>query len=86
MRKEIQQYLDQHPDEKLFVRLHPDWYRRLSRAPADLRELKPAAKVFYGRTFQQRLERFNERASMVSMLMSMAQAMDISRGSEKDKS
>ncbi|MCO7174598.1 YlbE-like family protein [Sporolactobacillus kofuensis] len=75
MRPSIQAYLDEHPDEKLFIRMNPEWYRRLSRSPWALRDLKPAADYFYGRTFSQKLDRFNQRAAMMSMLVSMAQAM-----------
>ncbi|MFT8361761.1 MAG: YlbE-like family protein [Sporolactobacillus sp.] len=80
MRKEIQVYLDEHTDQKLFIRLHPEWYRRLSRDPGQLKNLKSAADVFYGRTFQQRVDRFNEQAGLFSMLMSMVQAMGNSQG------
>lgn len=75
MRKEIQTYLDQNVDLKLFVRMHPEWYRTLSRSPWEVQNLKSAADLFYGRTFSQRLDRFNQRVSMMSMLTAMAQAM-----------
>lgn len=71
----MQSYLDGKADEKLFVRLHPEWYRRLGRAPWELNRLKPEADLFYGRTFGQRMDRMNQRAGVLSMLMSMAQAM-----------
>ncbi|MCQ2008850.1 MAG: YlbE-like family protein [Sporolactobacillus sp.] len=82
MRTEIQEYLDSRPEEKLFVRMHPEWYRKLSRAPWELSQLKPAANQFYGRTFSQRLDRFNQRASMMSMLVSMAQAMSAQKSKD----
>ncbi|BBN98555.1 YlbE-like family protein [Sporolactobacillus terrae] len=75
MRKEIQAYLDQNADLKLFVRMHPEWYRTLSRSPLEVQRLKSAADLFYGRTFSQRLDRFNQRASMMSMFVAMAEAM-----------
>ncbi|WP_100487579.1 YlbE-like family protein [Sporolactobacillus pectinivorans] len=81
MRDEVQAYLDGRVEEKLFVRLHPEWYRRLSRAPWELNRLKPAADLFYGRTFGQKLDRLNQRAGLLSMLMGMAQEMT-SGGSE----
>ncbi|MDN3954102.1 YlbE-like family protein [Sporolactobacillus laevolacticus] len=85
MRGDIQDYLDQRPDEKLFVRMHPEWYRRLSRSPGDLNQLKPAADLFYGRTFGQRLDRFHQRASVMSMLVAMAQAMSEQKFGEQPK-
>ncbi|MCI1857604.1 MAG: YlbE-like family protein [Sporolactobacillus sp.] len=80
MRKEIQRYLDGHPDEKVFVRLHPEWYRTLSRRPQAIAGLKQAADLFYGRTFGQKLDRFGEQAGMLSMLAGMAQAMTAGKG------
>ncbi|MFT8871461.1 MAG: YlbE-like family protein [Sporolactobacillus sp.] len=82
MRRHIQDYLDQHLDEKIFVRLHPAWYRTLSRRPETLNELKTASDQFYGRTFRQRVDRFNEQAGLFSMLMAMAQGMG---GSSRQK-
>ncbi|CAM3184866.1 YlbE-like family protein [Sporolactobacillus spathodeae] len=79
MRRDIQLYLDEHMDQKLFVRLHPEWYRRLSREPGQLNNLKSAADVFYGRTFPQRIDRLNEQAGLLSLLMSMMQAMGSSQ-------
>lgn len=75
MRPEIIDYLDQRPDEKLFVRLHPEWYRLLGRDPWQLSRLKKSADTFYGRSFGQRLDRLNSQASLMSMLMNMTQAM-----------
>jgi hypothetical protein len=75
MRTEIIQYLDQRPDEKLFVRLHPEWYRLLGRDPWQLSQLKKSADSFYGRTFGQRLDRLNSQIGLMSMLMNMTQAM-----------
>ncbi|RYL92855.1 YlbE-like family protein [Sporolactobacillus sp. Y61] len=75
MRPEIQQYLHDRPEELIFVRLHPEWYRILSRSPWETGRLKKAADLFYGRTMSQRLDRFSENAAMISMLMSMAQSM-----------
>lgn len=75
LRKELQRYLDERPEERLFIRLHPEWYRRLSRSPQDLNRLKPEADFFFGRTFGQRLDRLNDRANMLLLMMSVAQAM-----------
>jgi hypothetical protein len=75
MRAEIIHYLDQKPDEKLFVRLHPEWYRLLGRDPWRLSQLKKSADEFYGRTLGQRLDRLNNQVGLISMLMTMTQAM-----------
>lgn len=84
MRKEIQDYLDSAPDIKFFVRMNPDWYRRLSRYPGDIIYLKQAADDFYGRTFGKRMDRLNERAGFLSMLLSLAEAMNEVSEEKKD--
>ncbi|MDD9147176.1 MULTISPECIES: YlbE-like family protein [unclassified Sporolactobacillus] len=81
MRREVQRYLDERPEERLFVRLHPEWYRKLSRSPQDLAGLKREADFFFGRTFGQRLDRLNSQANMLLLMMSVAQAM----GAENEK-
>lgn len=86
MRKEIQDYLDSAAEMKLFVRMNPDWYRRLSRYPGDVVHLKQAADEFYGRTFGKRMDRLNERAGLLSMLLSMAEAMNKTSEGKKEES
>ncbi|RYM07280.1 hypothetical protein EWH99_01020 [Sporolactobacillus sp. THM7-7] len=80
MRRELQRYLDERPEEKLFVRLHPEWYKRLSRAPEDVSRIKPAADNFFGRTFGQRIDRLNDKAGMLSLMLSLVQAISDGRG------
>lgn len=65
-------YLSAHPDLANFVRYHPVWYRYLARDPQRIYELKEEAKVFYGKTLQQRLERLNDQVQMVHMLIQIA--------------
>lgn len=69
------QYLMAHPDLANFVRHHPIWYRYLSRDPQRVYELANEAKVFYGKTFPQRLEKLNHQVQMVNMLMQFAGSM-----------
>jgi hypothetical protein len=69
------QYLQSHPELANFVRYHPMWYRYLSRDPQRVYELVDEAKVFYGKTFPQRLERLNNQVQMVNMLIQFATAM-----------
>lgn len=71
MRREIVHYLAERPEEKAFVRLHPEWYRRLARSPRDVAKIKAASDYFYGRTFVQRMDRLAERAGMISLLVSL---------------
>ncbi|MDL4841287.1 YlbE-like family protein [Aquibacillus rhizosphaerae] len=58
-----------------FIRLNPHWYRKLTRDPQSLADLEREAKVFYGKTMPQRIEKVSSHIQMVSMLMQMAGAM-----------
>ncbi|TCP30489.1 YlbE-like protein [Scopulibacillus darangshiensis] len=80
MRNDIQYYLDQQSELKYFLRMHPEWYRQLSRAPGDFPNFKQEADDFFGRTFSKKIDRFNERVDFLSMLFDMAAVM----GSEEE--
>ncbi|MFC7392433.1 YlbE-like family protein [Scopulibacillus cellulosilyticus] len=84
MRKEIQYYLDQNPELKYFIRMHPDWYRRLGRFPGDVSHLKQEADEYYGRTLNKKIERFSEQLNLISMFMEMANTMG-NQNSEDNK-
>ncbi|RBW70235.1 YlbE-like family protein [Bacillus taeanensis] len=71
MRKEIIQYLDQRQDLKYFIRIHPEWYKRLSRNPNDLQALERVAKQYYKGTILQKVNRFQEQIQMAQMLLGM---------------
>lgn len=68
-------HLKAHPELTKFVRYNPMWYRYLSRDASRLDELEKEAKVFYGKTFSQRLEKVNTQVQTIGMLMQFATAM-----------
>lgn len=69
------QFLQKHPDLASFVRYNPIWYRYLSRDPDKIYELVDEAKVFYGKTIPQRLEKLNNQVQMVNLLLQFAETM-----------
>ncbi|WP_102347054.1 YlbE-like family protein [Bacillus sp. Marseille-P3661] len=71
MRREIQLYLRSKPELLNFVREKPIWYRLLSRNPEKMYDIEQAAKIFYGRTLPQRLERLQNQIQLARMLMDM---------------
>lgn len=73
MRREVQQYLRSRPDLSFFVRMNPAWYRRLSRSPYQWAELEQEAKVFYGKTFSQKAERFSQQLKTANFMLGLAQ-------------
>ncbi|HHW38263.1 MAG TPA: hypothetical protein GXX18_13665 [Bacillales bacterium] len=75
MRREIQSYLQSRPDMLMFVRESPGWYRKLSRSPEKVFEIEQEAKIFYGRTFPQRMDRLNESIQFANMLLGMMNVM-----------
>lgn len=75
MRREIQDYLNTRPDLKYYIREKPEWYRTLSRNPFAMAELEEGAKVFYGRTFGQRVDRFHQQLQNFGLLMELISVM-----------
>nr|WP_285876680.1 YlbE-like family protein [Fictibacillus phosphorivorans] len=63
------------PDLKYFIREKPEWYRKLSRNPFLMAELEENAKVFYGRTFGQRVDRFHQQLQNFGLLMELISVM-----------
>lgn len=69
-------YLQNNPKIREYIRFEPIWYRYLSRDGLErIEELEIEAKRFYGLTFPQRMERFNQQLQMASMLMNVAKMM-----------
>ncbi|WP_085992495.1 YlbE-like family protein [Oceanobacillus senegalensis] len=75
MEQSVYQYLYNRPDLVNFVRQHPIWYRYLTRDPNVLAEMEKEAKVFYGKTLPQKLERIGNNVQMLQMLIQFAGAM-----------
>ncbi|MFC7372048.1 YlbE-like family protein [Fictibacillus iocasae] len=71
MRQEILHYLNTRPDLKFFIRERPEWYRTLSRNPGSMQELEEQAKVFFGKTFGQRVDRFHQQLKSIGLLMEL---------------
>ncbi|MDY0408081.1 YlbE-like family protein [Paracerasibacillus soli] len=57
------------------MRKNPMWYRYLSRNPENIYKMEREAKVFYGKTFSQRLDTLQDQIQLTSMLMQLAEAM-----------
>lgn len=75
VRREILDYLNTRPDLKYYIREKPEWYRKLSRNPFSVSELEESAKVFYGRTFGQRVDRFHQQLQNFGLLMELISVM-----------
>lgn len=75
MDKTVYNYLQANPRLLTFIRHNPIWYRYLSREPQKMFELENEAKVFYGKTFNQRLEKINEHIQLITIIAQMSQAM-----------
>ncbi|MCT8139052.1 YlbE-like family protein [Anaerobacillus sp. CMMVII] len=75
MRQELHMYINQRPEIRQFVRHNPLWYRYLSRDPQSLSKLENEVKVYYGKTFPQKLDRFQSNLNMAMMLLEMVRGM-----------
>jgi len=67
--------LRERPDLLQYIRKHPEWYRYLSRNPERMIELEKEAKIFYGKTFPQRVEKISNNLQMLRMFASLAKEM-----------
>ncbi len=75
MRQELQVYIQQRPEMKQFIRHNPMWYRYLSRDPQLLTQLENEIKVYQGKTFPQKLDRFQSNLNMALMLLDMVKGL-----------
>ncbi|HHY74498.1 MAG TPA: hypothetical protein GX497_15000 [Bacillus bacterium] len=71
MRHEIQNYLATRRDLLIFIRENPIWYRILSRNPEKVFEIEQEAKIFFGRTFPQRIDRLEQHIQLANLLLGM---------------
>ncbi|MBM7572259.1 YlbE-like family protein [Aquibacillus albus] len=75
MQPGLYEFLQSRPDLLQFVRLNPQWYRELTRDPNKIPVMEQEAKVFYGKTVPQRIEKVSNQIQMISMLLQMAGTM-----------
>ncbi|MFA9557333.1 YlbE-like family protein [Evansella sp. AB-rgal1] len=71
MRTEVYNYIRNEPELHRFLRYHPNWYRKLSRNPYMLKDMEKEAKVFYGKTYPQRIDRLQNSMNMAVMMLEM---------------
>lgn len=75
MQPGLYQYLEGREDLIKFMRMNPEWYRKLTREPGLLPSMEQETKIYFGQTVSQKMERVNNQIHMVQMLMQMAQTM-----------
>lgn len=75
MHRDTYHYLKSQPQLLHFVRANPIWYRYLMRDPYRITDLEKEAKVFYGKTLSQRLEKVNHQIQMVQLLVNLSGLM-----------
>lgn len=63
------------PDLHKFVREQPYWYRKISRNPNELEELKLTMMNTYQKTIPHKVAQFSNSVQMAQMMMSMFYAM-----------
>lgn len=80
MRREIQNYLGTRPDLTRFVRENPNWYRLLTRNPEKIYEIEQQSRIFYGKTFPQKIDRIQQKVQLAQMLMSIMDGMSNENG------
>ncbi|PLR97406.1 YlbE-like family protein [Bacillus sp. T33-2] len=76
MRKDVLDVLNQRKDLKDFVRVQPQWYRKLTRNPQDFEALEIAALHHYEKTIPHQVQKFSNGIQMASMMMHMFNSMN----------
>jgi hypothetical protein len=69
MRKELKLYVDQKPEIKYFLRMHPHWYRLLARQPSLIQELEKEVKRFHGKTLPQKVDKIQSQVQMLPFML-----------------
>ncbi|MBM7552879.1 YlbE-like family protein [Thalassobacillus pellis] len=75
MQPEVYQFLKNNEERIAFIRLNPEWYRKLTRDPTQYMKFDKEMKYFFGKTSIQRIERIGNQLQMMNMLIHMAKAM-----------
>jgi hypothetical protein len=71
MRKDVLERIQQRKDLQEFIRIQPQWYRKISRDPRELEAMEIAALHFYERTIPHQVQKFTNGVQMASMMMQM---------------
>ncbi|CAM3694491.1 YlbE-like family protein [Mesobacillus zeae] len=80
MRKEVLDHIRARKDLQEYIRIHPYWYRKLSRDPRDLYSLEIAALHYHERTIPHHVQKFTTGVQMASMMMGMLSNMQSQGG------
>lgn len=75
MQPENYQFLKANEERLAFIRLNPEWYRKLAREPGQQVQFDKEMKRFFGKTPIQRVEKVGNQLQMVNMLIQMAKVM-----------
>ncbi|WP_028782659.1 YlbE-like family protein [Thalassobacillus devorans] len=75
MQPENYRFLQADEERLAFIRLNPEWYRKLARDPGKQVQFDKEMKRFFGKTPIQRVEKVGNQLQMINMLIQMAKAM-----------
>ncbi|WP_210363700.1 YlbE-like family protein [Bacillus sp. REN3] len=71
MRKDVMNQIRSNKELLEFVRMQPNWYRKLSRDPRDLHTAQIAALNHFENTIPHKVQKFSNNVQMASMMMHM---------------
>ncbi|WP_346190281.1 YlbE-like family protein [Bacillus massilinigeriensis] len=69
------EFISRRKDLLDYIRMHPQWYRKLSRNPYEVSALEIAALHFHERTIPHHVQKFSNGVQMASMMMGMLASM-----------
>jgi hypothetical protein len=72
--KQLQSYITSNPELSYFIRMNPNWYRRLAREPQEMRNFEAEAKQYYGKTIPQKVNKVQEKIQSFGMMFELLKA------------
>ncbi|WP_280769107.1 YlbE-like family protein [Salipaludibacillus daqingensis] len=76
MRKEVYDWIRSSPELHHYLRMNPIWYRKLGREPELLEKMIQESKVYFGKTFTQRIDQIHNNMNMAMMVIEMMRQMN----------
>ncbi len=75
MRQDIFQYIRENEDQLKYLRLHPIWYRRLTRNPQDYEKFGTEAVYHFEKSIPHRVSKLTNSVQIANMMLGMLQTM-----------
>ncbi|MGN1385137.1 MAG: YlbE-like family protein [Bacillus sp. (in: firmicutes)] len=76
MRQDVFEFIKENKDYLNYIRLHPMWYRKLSRNPQLMEEMGTEATYHFEKSIPQRVNKLTNGVQVASIMLNMLQGMN----------